>query len=242
MRAILITLLVAILLLAPLGSRATPAETWLGSEAVTRIAREWLLERLAGQVDPAAVEPHGIPRDLVLPSGDVALNVTLQSGSVESGTMTVLVEAVVTDARGARATRSATATFRIHALQDVVVAVRELPRRTLIRAADVRLERRASSRLPAGAARELAQVVGKEAARGFAPGEVVTTQGLSAPLVIRRGDIVSLILEGPNFRIQARGIAREDGTLGEPIRVMNQASRREVMGRVEDARTVRIPF
>ncbi len=232
--------LAAALLVGP--AAATPPGTWLSSDAVMRIARDWLTERLAGEIDVSALEPAGAPRELLLPPGDMTLNVTLQSGSVESGLMTVLVEAVVTDGRGGRASRSATVTFRINTLQDAVVAVRDLPRRTVVRAADVRVERRASSRLPAGAAHQVDQVVGKELSRSFAPGEVVTVYSLTAPLVIRRGSVVSLVVEGPNFKILARGIAAEDGALGAPIRVINQASRREVVGRVEDERTVRVPF
>jgi hypothetical protein len=100
------------------------------------MARDWLTSRLAGQVEPEAIEPHGTARDLALPAGDVAFHLSLQSGSLESGTMTVLVEAVATDARGARATRSATVTFTVRSAEDVVVAVRELRRRTVVRAAD----------------------------------------------------------------------------------------------------------
>ena len=54
--------------------------------------------------------------------------------------------------------------------------------------------------------------------------------------------MVSLILEGPGFRIMARGVAAEDGAVGQTIRVTNQASRRELAGKVEDERTVRVAF
>jgi flagella basal body P-ring formation protein FlgA len=37
-------------------------------------------------------------------------------------------------------------------------------------------------------------------------------------------------------------VASEDGAIGQSIRVVNQTSRRELVGRVEDERTVRIPF
>ncbi|MBI3637228.1 MAG: flagellar basal body P-ring formation protein FlgA [Candidatus Rokubacteria bacterium] len=216
--------------------------TWLASETLTRIAREWVVERLAADIDTAALEVTGTPREIALPAGDVTVNVTLQSGSVAAGALTVLVEATVAEGQGRRTTRSATVGFRVNALQDVVVAVRELSRRTVITSGDVRVERRAASRTAPGAVHDVREAVGKEVTRPIAPGEPVTTGSLTAPVLIRRGSTVSLLLEGPAFRILARGIASEDGVLGQPIRVMNQASRKEVVGRVEDERTVRIAY
>ena len=231
----------ATLTVAPPALAAT-GPTWLGSDAVTRIAREWLLERLGASMDAGAVEVAGVPRELLLPAGEVAVSATLQSGSVATGTMIVLVEAVVTDSRGQRTTRSATVNFRVNPLQDVVVTTRELGRRAVINSADVRVERRLQSRLPANAAHDLNEVLGREVTRPLAPGEVVTTQAVTTPLIIRRGSIVSVVVEGSNFKIVARGVAVEDGAQGAAIRVLNAASRREVVGTVEDDRTVRIPF
>ncbi len=232
---------VAALLLAPPAFAAT-GPIWLGSDAVTRIARDWLLERLGPNMDPSAVELANVPRELLLPAGDVAFITTLQSGSVATGAITVLVEAVVSDSRGGRTTRSATVNFHVNPLQDTVVTIRELGRRAVITAGDVRIERRAQSRLPANAVHDLNEVVGREVTRPLAPGEVVTALAVMAPLIIRRGSVVSVVVEGANFKIVARGVAAEDGAQGAPIRVLNAASRREVVGRVEDERTVRIPF
>ena len=237
----LIVAVLAAIAFVPLALAATGG-TWLGPDAVTRIARDWLLERLGPDVDPTAVELAGVPRELMLPAGDVAFRTTQQSGSVGAGMITVLVEAIVTDARGGRTTRSATVNFRVNPLQDVVVTVRELGRRTVITAGDVRIERRSQSRLPANAVHDVQDVLGREVTRPLAPGEVVTAHAVTAPVIIRRGSIVSVVVEGAQFKIVARGVAAEDGALGAPIRVTNVASRREVVGRVEDERTVRIPF
>jgi flagella basal body P-ring formation protein FlgA len=241
-RRLSIAVVTLMLLLTPRELTFAGGATRLSPETLTAIAREWLVERLHGQIDRTAIEVTALPHELVLPSGEVSFNFALQSGSLEVGTMTVLVEAIVADARGGRSTRSATVNFKVDALRAVVVAVRELSRRAIVGAGDVRLERRPPSRIPAGAAHDLSDVVGKEISRPLAPGEAVTTGSVTAPSVIRRGTVVSLVLEGPNFRIVARGVALEDGSLGGPIRVVNQSSRREVVGRVEDERTVRVSF
>lgn len=223
-------------------SAAPAASTTVDGASVGRMARDWLVERFAGEVEPAGIELSATPRDLALPAGEAAFQLSMQSGSIGAGAVTVLVEAVVNDPRGTRTTRSTTAHFRINAAADVLVAVRDLPRRAVIAAGDVRVERRPATRLPQNAVRDLADAVGKETTRPVAPGEVLSASALSAPLVVRRGAVVSLVLEGPNFKIVARGVAAEDGAVGAPIRVINQSSRREITGRVEDERTVRVSF
>jgi flagella basal body P-ring formation protein FlgA len=209
---------------------------------VAQIARTWLAERLGPVAERSTIESTGTPRDLVLPSGDIATSVRLQAGSLSGGPVTLLVEAVVTEPSGARTARSTTVGFRINGEQNVVVAVRELRRRSIVVAGDVRVERRPIERVPSAALGTPVEAIGKEVARPIAPGEVMTASAVTPVIAIRRGSAVTLLLEGPGFRIVARGIASEDGAPGQAIRVVNQSSRRELIGKVENERTVRIPF
>ncbi len=214
----------------------------LSTEAVAALARDWLAARVARDVDRNAIELLAAPRELLLPAGDVTTTVSLQSGSLSGGPVTVLIEAVSQDRAGMRATRSATATFRINSQHEVVIAARDLAPRTVLTATDVRTERRPFDRLPVGALRDLGGAVGKEATRAMAHGEPVTSSAVAPPRAVRRGAVVTLLVEGRGFRVAARGIASEDGAVGDTIRVVNQTSHKEMAGRVEDDRTVRIAF
>jgi flagella basal body P-ring formation protein FlgA len=219
---------------------ADPAR--LNTEAVAALARDWIAARVARDVERSAIELLAAPRELVVPAGDVTTTVSLQSGSLAGGPVTVLVEAISQDRRGVRTTRSATATFRINVQHEIVVTTRDLAPRTIITAADLRLERRPHDRLPIGVLRDLQEAVGKEATRMVASGEPVTSSAVVSPRVVRRGAVITLLVEGRGFRVVARGIAAEDGAVGDTIRVVNQTSHREMAGRVEDDRTVRISF
>jgi len=223
-------------------SAASPAESHrvLSSLAIADLARAWVVDRFRSEIDPGALELAGIPRELVLPAGEVLTQVTLQAGSPATGHLTLLVEAMAADPRGPRVVRSTTVGFRVAAPQDVVVAVRELPRGSVITAEDVRLERQPSARVPRHALTRPAEAIGKEVVRPLAPAEVVTAASTATVRAIRRGATVNLVLEGPGFRIIARGIASEDGSVGQTIRVVNQSSRRELVGKVVDERTVRL--
>jgi flagella basal body P-ring formation protein FlgA len=253
LRLVLVALLLVLALAWPLSALAqapralaaapaVPEPVRLAPEIVAALARDWLAAHLGPGVDRASLELAGNVRELVVPHGTVSTAVSLQNGSVESGHVSVLVEATAVDPAGRRATRSTTVGFRVAARQDVAVAARELPRRAVVAAGDVRIERRAADRTPAGAVRELDQAIGKELVRSLAPGEALTASALATPRAIRRGAVVNLLLDGPGFRLSARGIASEDGAVGDTIRVVNQSSRRELVGRVENDQTVRVPF
>ncbi len=214
----------------------------LPSEAVAELARGFVLERYGAELAGATIEPVGTPRELVLPAGEIATAVSLQAGSPSSGHLIVLVEAAVAQPRGVRVERSATVTLRVNVARPVIVAVRELARGTVIQSRDLRVEQRPAERTPRGAITEMDLAAGKEVVRAVAPGEAVTTSAVASVRAIRRGAVVALVLQGPGFRIVARGIASEDGAVGETIRVVNQSSRREVSGRIDDDRTVRVSF
>jgi flagellar basal body P-ring formation protein FlgA len=214
----------------------------LTADAIAGLARAWLDERLPPEIDRAAIEQVGFARDLVVPRGPVSTAVTRQAGSLSGTWVTLLVELRGADTSGGLATRSVTVTFRFAPRQDVVVAVRELDRRAVVGRGDVRVERRSADELPHGAVHDPDDVIGKEMVRAVAPGTVLTATAVATRRAVRRGAVVNLVLDGAGFSIHARGIASEDGGVGDTIRVVNQASRRELAGRVEDDHTVRIPY
>jgi flagella basal body P-ring formation protein FlgA len=224
------------------GAPAAAAPARVASETLVGVARDWLVDRLGPEGEQARIELTAPPRDLLLPPGERSLRVRLQAGALTGGPVTLLVEALVTEPNGARTARSTTVGFRVNGEKPVVVAVRELTRRTIVAAADVRVERRPVERIPPGAVGDPREVIGKEVARPIAPGEAVAAAAITPVIAVRRGTAVTVLLDGPGFRIAARGIASEDGARGQAIRVINPSSRREMVGLVEDERTIRVPF
>jgi flagella basal body P-ring formation protein FlgA len=59
---------------------------------------------------------------------------------------------------------------------------------------------------------------------------VLTPRDLGPPHMVRRGHPVELIYARPGLRITALGVAQEDGTLGDLVRVINAESRRQLQG------------
>jgi flagella basal body P-ring formation protein FlgA len=182
-----------------------------------------------------AVSP---PDDLQVPIGDLALRARVQDAPAGSA----FVSASVTVTVDGLDVQTVPLTLRSGRLRPVVIAnVALLPRAPLADTA-VRMESRPSTEVPADALTDASGVADLEAIVPLAAGEVLTTRSVRPRLLIRRGETVTLLVEGRGFSITAQGRAVEDGRRGDTVRVANLSSRREVLGTVDAAGVVRVPF
>jgi len=125
---------------------------------------------------------------------------------------------------------------------NVIVVARALePRRTLS-ASDFRHERRAVGEVPADFMADISDPSDLEVLRPVQAGEILTPRVIRQRIAIKRGDLVTLLLEGDGFRITTQGQANDDARRGDAVRVLNVASKREVIGLVEGGGVVRVPY
>lgn len=104
----------------------------------------------------------------------------------------------------------------------VVVALRPLARGDLITAADVELQdfdylrKNGDRRLPI---ESVGSVIGMEAGRAIPAGSVVYTDQVQSPILVKRGDLVSISTRGGGFRVRISARARQDGARGDLVQV-----------------------
>jgi flagella basal body P-ring formation protein FlgA len=122
------------------------------------------------------------------------------------------------------------------------VAARQLEPRRALAGDDIRLERRPSTELPPDALTDAGTASDLEALRHVEAGEVLTPRAVRGRIAVKRGELVMLLLEGDGFRITTQGQASEDARRGDAVRVLNVSSKREVVGQVESAGVVRVPY
>ncbi len=153
-----------------------------------------------------------------------------------------LVPVTVVMRDGGQPFSRAVVTVRVESLSKVLVARRSLRVGEVIRAGDLEAEARLSDRLPKGSTRELADLVGRRLSRPVRAGAVVPKSSVEDVPTIARGQRVTVRLERGPLRIDLVGRAREDGRLGDLIRVQNPGSRRDVVGTVDAGGVVRVTF
>ena len=116
------------------------------------------------------------------------------------------------------------------AAAEVDVLVRPVARGEVLAAAD--FER---APVPAATARFAlrgADAVGKEARRALALGATVRASDIGPPILVRRGEGVTLMMRSGRLTITAPGRALGDGAAGGAVRVVNLATDRTLDARV----------
>ncbi len=125
---------------------------------------------------------------------------------------------------------------------DVVVVQNPLNRNQIISEDDVEVISMDMAELPSNYISSLSEVVGKRALRAINPKEILRSDIIELPPLVRKNDIVSIILESGALKISMIGEARESGRSGDRIKVVNLDSKKEIFARVLDSKTVRVDF
>jgi len=86
------------------------------------------------------------------------------------------------------------------------------------------------------------QLVGMTARRPLRDGQMLRISDVTMAAAIKRGSMVTLLVTTENMTLTAQGRALEDAALGQPIRVVNTMSNKQLTGVVRDGTTVTIPL
>ncbi len=121
-----------------------------------------------------------------------------------------------------------------------VVPVRPLPRAARISAADVEVQRASWADSPAALVERVEDVVGKETNRALTPGKPIERAWIQAPLLVRRGDVVTVYVRAAGIRVRTQARARDDGALGELVMVESPSDRKSYLAHVSGTREVEV--
>jgi flagella basal body P-ring formation protein FlgA len=129
---------------------------------------------------------------------------------------------------------------RIHSSRPVIVAARSLTRDTILAPGDIRVAKLGPGISGYGTLADPAQVIGQRLRRSLEAGAPVSAALLDAPLLVKRGQQVTLEALAGNFAVRVSGVARTDGALGQLIEVENGSSGKTVQAVVRSERTVEV--
>jgi len=158
-------------------------------------------------------------------------------GNFQHDTRTGLFAAEVLTHDGAEPVRIS---GRAHATAEVPVLARPIPAGEVITEADIEWISTRADRIRADAVLNADAIAGQEARRALRPGEPLRAYDLRAPVVISRGEIVSLVFTAPGISLNARARALEDAGADEIIRFVNLQSNRTVEAMVEGPGRARV--
>jgi len=138
--------------------------------------------------------------------------------------------------------RRARATAHIEVFMPVVAATRYIRKGEVISDSDLVQRMMPISRLKGRYLDDMSKAAGMAARRTIRAGQVVTADLLRPPVVMKRGQKVMILAASNSLVVKVPGEVMEDGGLGDAVKVRNIMSRRTVVARVKDSRTVVVNF
>jgi flagella basal body P-ring formation protein FlgA len=121
----------------------------------------------------------------------------------------------------------------------VVTPTRDIARGEVIGAGDVVLGTPANPLLSGNILTSLDAAEGMEARRPLRAGEIISATDLRHPVVVTKGQTVTMTFDAPGVSLTAMGRAMAEGGVGDTVVVQNPASYRMVNAIVTGAGTVR---
>jgi flagella basal body P-ring formation protein FlgA len=120
----------------------------------------------------------------------------------------------------------------VERLPPVVVAVKAVGRGDTLRSTDLKLQRAEAGADRAGAFHAIEDVVGTEATQAIAAGAILQASLVRSPVMVRRGEVVTVYSRAAGIRIRVTARAREDAALGELVTVESLTDRKTYTARV----------
>ena len=122
-----------------------------------------------------------------------------------------------------------------------VVTKRTLQRGIPIRASDIEHQSFPSNRLKSGHVKSLSYPIGMEPSQTIPKGALISINMLRPPVLVRKGDAVSIIFERNGISVTNEGIALENGGLREKIKIQLPDTKKILSGTIQSAGVVKIP-
>ena len=177
-----------------------------------------------------------LPEGIEVPEGEVQLQVDLLYG-LRYNALTV---ARVVAMQDTQKVGQVILRLDVRRYQDVVVAARMLPGKTLLQPGDLKQLRLETGRLPDGFLIDPAKAIGQQLQRPLRSGGILMESMLVKPIIMRRGAAVTLQVRQGEMLVSVAGEALQDGSVGQYIRVRNLVSKRIVTAKVIDEATVEV--
>ena len=216
------------------GISTAQAEAWHAHDAIEQAAEDHVRQQRSVAGGRSKAVADSLDSRLRLPACEVPLQTALPYAGSRSRRLTVEVQC------GAPKPWKLYVPVNLTTYGPVVVANRPLPRHTLLNANDVTVEERELGLAGQYYVTEINHVAGLKLKRTVAAGTAITSRMLATPILIERGQAITVAARSGTIAVRMAGIALRDGGYGDIIEVRNLASDRQIQGIVKSAKIVEV--
>ncbi|MBI3592682.1 MAG: flagellar basal body P-ring formation protein FlgA [Nitrospirae bacterium] len=176
--------------------------------------------------------------DIINDKGDYVVNSVALNGY--NGKNRVLLLLSLSDKNKKMDTRTMVVEAAYDVLMDVFITSKPLASGTALTEDDFYAVKQKSSRMPAGAVSNRKDIEGKFLKANIAQGVIIKSDYLNDRVSIKRGQKVTVLIEGDNVVVSTKGLLRSDAVVGGIARVLCDTSKKEVSGTLISSDTVRL--
>lgn len=202
----------------------------IGADKITAALQSALAQKLDGQKFEATLSQRNI--SMHVPE-NAAADVTVSDlrYDLARGEFSAMLTA---------GTEEKAVTGRLIPVTSVPVLKAQLQKGALITAEDLDYVDVRNSDLSANVLVSADQLIGMSPRRGLAALKPIASSDVSSPVVVKKGEIVTMVLQNSEMTLTTQGKALESGAVGETVRIINPSSGQSVEGIVTAVKTVSI--
>jgi flagella basal body P-ring formation protein FlgA len=227
-----------ILILIAAGSAPVSGASAIGETAIKEAVKKHIEDNAAWPKDRIRVEFLGAMPQVAIPAGDANLQVRSRAGEHYIGRTSFAVRFC----KGDTFIREESIRVRIEVLTDIVASTQGIPRDHVIGPGDVTVTSKWMDTATTGVLTDAGEALGKKATVRLNAGTEITRQMLRSVPVVKKGEVVRIVLESGPMMISTVGLCQEDGGRGDLVRVQNLSSKKIIFARVMAQSLVKVDF
>lgn len=197
-------------------------------EEIKKVYIDYVLSHSPWNAEDVAIEKVRYAGLAVVPSGPRSYEVSANEGEKFLGNVTLTVNCMV---NGQHVRTLRVAGF-VRLFKNVVHASEIIAKGSVIDGSKVHLERADITDRPEDYVTEPLRVIGKRALKDLYPGKPIRLSDVDDPIVVKNGDLVKIVFQRPGLMLTAKGQVKEDGRVGDIVKVINLSSKKVIQCRV----------
>lgn len=220
-------------------SMTVQAKAYMDLDELLKSSESYLQQRIYQQLaktdyQNTKITSHTLDSRLKLTQCDKALTFTRKSSSALKGNISIKVSCHSPHAW------SIYTKHNIALEKNIIISADNLPKGHVLTKKDITYIQRDIYTQRSGYLSNQSLVIGKQLKRSINSGEVIYSNQLHQPNLIKKGDSVSVVAKVGSLSVITLGIALDNGRIGEQIDIKNRRSSRVIRAEITGPDTVKV--
>ncbi|MGD9240848.1 MAG: flagellar basal body P-ring formation chaperone FlgA [Desulfobacterales bacterium] len=205
---------------------------------IEKIVSDFITQNIPQENKTVRIKEIKVSERVVLSKGRIAYKVVAPRMRQLMGTSSIAVDFSV----NGHFEKKVWVTATVEVWGPVVVTRKPLGRYKPITEDDIMLQTMDLTQLSSNVVTDPEAVLGKRTKRVIGAQTPLRADSIELPPLVKRGDLVVIIVESKGLKITTRGLVKKKGRLGDRIPVVNVDSKKVLYARVIDSNTVQVDF